>query len=858
MAKNTTIYLRISEAKNLPPRDAILGPGTGDPYCTVKVDNETVARTATVWKSTNPFWGEEYTLYLPRSFHSLSVYVCHHDTLGADALIGKMLLSRKALCLEPRGLEKWFPLRKVDKGSEVQGELQLEMWCHGNRGFTPAAGDFTTICCVVVQARDLAVKEKAGIVDAFVELSLQEDKAKTQVIKRTRFPKWKETFDFTIPTKAMETATLQFTVWDWEKQGNHDFLGEGEVALTELHGDEHVLGWHRLCPRASTVDDESSELGSLRLKVRCTEEHILPSQYYQPLVDLLVESVQSSIEPETPTPLSMLEEVMTMDRMDIATTLVKVFLGEGMVVQFLDALNTQEILNTKDPNTLFRGNSLATKSMDQFLKVVGMPYLHEVLRPVVDQIFEDKKTVELDPCKVDSCRRRLSVKSQSDGQLLEHSAMILTGYLEQIIDNIVMSVDQCPPVIRLAFRQLSKRVEDRFPEHQDVKYLAISGFLFLRFFAPAVLSPKLFALRDQHADAKTSRTCTLLAKVIQSIGNLGLQCGRGKETWMEPLHPFIQDSSSRVQDFLDQLIDIDEANVPTREAQRRSAFHQSVTIKEGHLLRRRRADDGLVLMPFSFKRRYYWLCNDALAYAKSSEDQIRTTTMTHRICAVERVDENAFQRTNVFQVIIRDGDGSLSTTYLQAKDVNEMHQWLSAIRKTCVTNSRMLGTFHPGTHRASKWTCCLETDKTARGCSKTHSAVTLGDWRDPLDPDAEAQTIYSQILLGRDILRSKYLELADAGSTAESSHEQANNSEAESNNSVGNSSESGHNSVPDPKQKPDIRRSRSFYDAKMAAAARLLDVIADLERVHEAFNKRERERAKGLERGRSLSLESTE
>ncbi|XP_078680430.1 rasGAP-activating-like protein 1 [Branchiostoma floridae x Branchiostoma belcheri] len=856
MAKNTTIYLRISEAKNLPPRDAILGPGTGDPYCTVKVDNETVARTATVWKSTNPFWGEEYTLYLPRSFHSLSVYVCHHDSLGADAVIGKMLLARKALCAEPRGLEKWFPLRKVDKDSEVQGELQLEMWCHGNRGFTPAAGDFTTICCVVVQARDLAVKEKAGIVDAFVELSLQEDKAKTQVIKRTRFPKWKETFDFTIPTKLVESATLQFTVWDWEKQGNHDFLGQGEVALTELHGEEHVLGWHRLCPRASTVDDESSELGSLRLKVRCTEEHILPSQYYQPLVDLLVESVQSSIEPETPTPLSMLEEVMTMDRMDIATTLVKVFLGEGMVVQFLDALNTQEIHNTKDPNTLFRGNSLATKSMDQFLKVVGMPYLHEVLRPVVDQIFEDKKTVELDPCKVDSCRRRLSVKSQSDGQLLEHSAMILTGYLEQIVDNIVMSVDQCPPVIRLAFRQLSKRVEDRFPEHQDVKYLAISGFLFLRFFAPAVLSPKLFALRDQHADAKTSRTCTLLAKVIQSIGNLGLQCGRGKETWMEPLHPFIQDSSSRVQDFLDQLIDIDEAN--GKEAQRRSAFHQSVTIKEGHLLRRRRADDGLVLMPFSFKRRYYWLCNDALAYAKSPEDQIRTTTMTHRICAVERVDENAFQRPNVFQVIIRDGDGSLSTTYLQAKDVNEMHQWLSAIRKTCVTNSRMLGTFHPGTNRAGKWTCCLETDKTARGCSKTHSAVTLGDWRDPLDPDAEAQTIYSQILLGRDILRSKYLELADAGSTAESSHEQANNSEAESQNSVGNSSESGHNSEPDSKTKPDIRRSRSFYDAKMAAAARLLDVIADLERVHEAFNKRERERAKGLERGRSLSMESTE
>lgn len=40
------------------------------------------------------------------------------------------------------------------------------------------------------------------------------------------------------------------------------------------------------------------------------------------------------------------------------------------------------------------------------------------------------------------------------------------------------------------------------------------------------------------------------------------------------------------------------------------------------------------------------------------------------------------------------------------------------------------------------------------GCSRTHSAVTLGDWSDPLDPDVETQTIYKQLLQGRDKLRS--------------------------------------------------------------------------------------------------------
>nr|XP_013813874.1 PREDICTED: rasGAP-activating-like protein 1 [Apteryx mantelli mantelli] len=169
-----------------------------------------------------------------------------------------------------------------------------------------------------------------------------------------------------------------------------------------------------------------------------------------------------------------------------------------------------------DPNTLFRSNSLASKSMEQFMKVVGMPYLHEVLKPIVDRIFEEKKYVELDPCKMElSCSRRISFKgSLSEAQVRESSLELLKGYLGDIIEAIVGSVDKCPLVMRVAFKQLRQRVEERFPsaEHEEVRYISISGFLFLRFFAPAILTPKLFNLREQHADPRTSRTLLLLAK----------------------------------------------------------------------------------------------------------------------------------------------------------------------------------------------------------------------------------------------------------------------------------------------------------------------------------------------------------
>jgi hypothetical protein len=55
----------------------------------------------------------------------------------------------------------------------------------------------------------------------------------------------------------------------------------------------------------------------------------------------------------------------------------------------------------------------------------------------------------------------------------------------------------------------------RFPGDLDLKYSAVSGFIFLRFFGPAVLGPKLFGLRAEFGDATVSRTLTLAAKVLQ-------------------------------------------------------------------------------------------------------------------------------------------------------------------------------------------------------------------------------------------------------------------------------------------------------------------------------------------------------
>uniref|UniRef100_A0A669CNH8 RAS protein activator like 1 n=1 Tax=Oreochromis niloticus TaxID=8128 RepID=A0A669CNH8_ORENI len=748
MAKNTSLYFRIVEGRNLPAKDV---SGTSDPYCIVKVDNEVVARTATVWKNLNPFWGEEYTLHLPMGFHSLSFHVMDEDTIGHDDVIGKITLTKEAIGAQAKGLDCWLNLTKVDPDEEVQGEIHLGLELLKDT-------EKISLRCQVIEARDLAPRDISGTSDPFTRVIFNNHSAETSIIKKTRFPHWGETLELELDPEELreEEGTVTVQVWDWDMVGKNDFLGK--LILSFVF---------------------SGKLGALRLKVRLVEDQILPSMYYQPLIDLLVDA------------LTMLEEVTTVEsRQDVAMTLVKIYLGQGLVVPFLDYLNTREVNHTTDPNTLFRSNSLASKAMEQFMKAVGMLYLHEVLKPIINRIFDEKKYIELDP---------ISFKGAvSEAEVRDSSVELLQSYLTSIIESIVSSVDQCPPVMRVAFKQLHKRVEEQFtePENEDVKYLAISGFFFLRFFAPAILTPKLFQLRDQHADTRTSRTLLLLAKALQSVGNLGLQLGHGKEQWMAPLHPIILRSVASVKDFLDKLIDIDHDTVPQR-----AVFTASVTVKEG-FLHKHKAEGPQLLSRFAFKKRYFWLTSETLSYAKTPDWQVRSSIPIQCVCAVERVDENAFQQQNVMQVITQDNDGQLHTMYIQCKNVNELNQWLSAIRKVSIYNERMLPSFHPGVHRSGKWTCCLQADRAVAGCSRTHSAVTLGDWSDPLDPDVETQTIYKQLLQGKDKLRLVPENVLDG---AECTVQQ---------------------------MKP-----------CQGIAARLLVVIEDLEQAHATFQRREKEDA---------------
>ncbi|BFZ18981.1 hypothetical protein BsWGS_22020 [Bradybaena similaris] len=747
VSTHTTLYLRVSEAKELLAKDF---NGKSDPYCVIKVDNVVIARTATVYKTLDPLWGEEFILHMPSGFQILSFYIYDADKVSGDDIIGTASVTRDYMNenKNPKGLESWLPLQKANKDLEIQGEMLLE---YGIR--TSEATGQSFVFVTVMEGRDLAPKDKTGYSDPYVTVTCFDETKATSKQKKTRFPEWNETLEFLLPEDTcIADLSVIVTVWDKDNFSSDDFMGQIHLNSEDVtHGT--VRNWHavarrpasdRWARRASRIDR-----GKIRVKLQLLEETVLPSSCYRPLVELLAGAVKSKDLGQLL--WDSLEQDRTIELGAIAMSLVRFYLSQELIFEFLDAVVLRDIARTDDVNTLFRGNTLGTKSVDNFMKVLAMPYLQKVLQPTIDRIINEKKAIELDPFKVNSLRsRRHSLHRESEESFVNHSLEAIEDYICQIVDSIVGSVTYCPQVLRRVLRNIQIRVREKWPEetYEDVPYTAVSGFIFLRFFAPAVMSPKLFSLSDQHPNSKVIRTFTLLAKIVQSIGNL-TPGQHGKELWMEPLTPLITQKITEVKEYLDAVVDVGDFSASHRYLVRQQS-NETILI-QGHLYKCHYHCRRL-FRPIVLKKCYFYLTRVMLCYRKTPEDE-DTMVMVENICAVEKLDYGALGKSNMGQIIHKTSDENTAIIYFQAKDVNELTAWISAIRKTCKYNVCRIETFHPGVFKGDKWNCCRREQDTAAGCSPTYHGVVLGDWQDPLDPDVDAQIIYSQIAHSKDKIR---------------------------------------------------------------------------------------------------------
>uniref|UniRef100_A0A4W4FT51 RAS p21 protein activator 3 n=1 Tax=Electrophorus electricus TaxID=8005 RepID=A0A4W4FT51_ELEEL len=630
-----------------------------DCYCTVNLDQEEVFRTKIIEKSLCPFYGEDFYCEIPRSFRHLCFYIFDRDVFRRDSSIGKVAVKKEDLT-KYHGKDTWFPLQPVSADSEVQGKVHLEL------RLSEVITDSGAVCHKLCQ--DLPIVN--GQCDPYAAVSLlgpsRSEAKKTKVKRKTNNPQFDEVFYF-------EVRTFR------KKKGEKK--------------------WYFLQPRDNgSKSVKADELGSLRLNIVYTEDHVFSSERYNPLTELLLHSAH--VEPVSASAAHVLGEVCR-EKQEAAVPLVHLFLHYGKIVPFVSAIASAEVNRTQDPNTIFRGNSLTSKCIDETMKLAGMHYLQVTLKPIIDEICTEHKPCEIDPVKL------------KESENLETNRENLRQYVDRIFNVITTSGVRCPTVMCDIFFSLRESAATRFQVDQDVRYTAVSSFIFLRFFAPAILSPNLFQLRPHHPDPCTSRTLTLISKTIQTLGSLAKSKSVSQEQticrWFTLHYIFLESPCKSIE--------------------------TPIMLKEGFMIKRAQGRNRFGMK--NFKKRWFRLTNHEFTYHKTKGEAALCSIPIENILAVERLEEESFKMKNMFQVIQPE-----RALYIQANNCVEARDWIDILTKVSQCNRKRLSTYHPSAYLNGHWLCCKQSVDCAPGCTPCTGGLPANIQLD-IDGDRETERIYS-------------------------------------------------------------------------------------------------------------------
>ncbi|KAJ3188980.1 hypothetical protein HK101_009062 [Irineochytrium annulatum] len=311
-------------------------------------------------------------------------------------------------------------------------------------------------------------------------------------------------------------------------------IGYISIHLDQVKTSKRVEEWFKIKPIPKAGMDENMSGGSIRIAFTFKEDTLLPSVEYDNFLVLVTDPSLHA--------LKFLGRVVTAQREALAKSALRVFTCVSREIEVVSALVEADIAATDDPNILFRGNTLGTKILDQYMKQVGMEYLHATIGGHVRGIMKGKESCELDPLRVE----------QGVVDADRRNAKRLVSYVSGIWEAIVKSIEHCPSELLVIFSHIRTIVVQKWgPASDTSKYTGISGFIFLRFFCPAILSPKLFNITTEMPNSTSARTLTLIAKILQNLANLtefGL-----KEPYMVQCNVFIQEQILNMKAFIDRI-----------------------------------------------------------------------------------------------------------------------------------------------------------------------------------------------------------------------------------------------------------------------------------------------------------------
>ncbi|CAI4044694.1 GTPase-activating protein BUD2 SKDI_11G1230 [Saccharomyces kudriavzevii IFO 1802] len=381
--------------------------------------------------------------------------------------------------------------------------------------------------------------------------------ARTSMASNSPNPFWREEFKF--------NELLKFTNSYLEiKQLFHDANNKsrlrliGKIKITQDTINDAKYNKETRLP-IMDVDNQNFQIGTICIKISSNLNFILPSTNFIKLEKLLANANLSMISNLIYKSSSSMENDNKLTQISII--FLDIFQSLFRMEEWFHVLIDKELakidgtvsrINQKNLdskhifNSLFRGNSILTKSTEQFFFRVGNEYLNKALSGILKNIIESNKSCELDPARIRENDQAKKEKTIADNYKRLYS------WVTKIWKKLYATSNDLPIEIRNVLKIFRQKLEMICIEDTlQIILNGISGLLFLRFFCPVILNPKLFKYVSKNLNETSRRNLTLISKVLLNLSTLTRFAN--KEPWLMMMNHFIDKRHDEILDYIDKM-----------------------------------------------------------------------------------------------------------------------------------------------------------------------------------------------------------------------------------------------------------------------------------------------------------------